>query len=58
MRPRLEELKRTREPAGLTLAEESRRCAIDEPARSRLENVHNKNPILDRLAFNQRLQYG
>jgi predicted transcriptional regulator len=56
--PRLEQLKPTREAAGLTLAEVSRRCGIDEPAGSRLENGHNKNPTMDWLAFNQRLQYG
>jgi DNA-binding XRE family transcriptional regulator len=49
LRPLLEELKRTREAAGLTLAEVSRRCGIDEPALSRLENGHNKNPTLDTL---------
>jgi Helix-turn-helix domain len=58
LRPLLEELKRNREAAGLTLAEVSRRCGIDEPALSRLENGHNKNPTLDWLAFNWRLQYG
>src|SRR5438132_12301873 len=35
--------------AGLTLAEVSRRCGIDQPALSRLENGHNKNPTLDTL---------
>ncbi len=49
LRPLLEELKRTREAAGLTLAEVSRRCGIDEPALSRLENGHNENPTLDTL---------
>ena len=42
-------LKRAREAAGLTLAEVSRRCGIDQPALSRLENGHNKNPTLDTL---------
>jgi hypothetical protein len=59
--PRLEQLKRAREAAGLTrltLAEVPRRCGIHEPARSRRENGHNKNPTLDWLAFNRRLQYG
>jgi transcriptional regulator with XRE-family HTH domain len=45
----VEEIKRTREAAGLTLAEVSRRCGIDEPVLSRLENGHNKNPTLDTL---------
>ncbi len=49
LRPLLEEMKRAREAAGLTLAEVSRRCGIDEPALSRLENGHNKNPTLDTL---------
>jgi transcriptional regulator with XRE-family HTH domain len=35
--------------AGLTLAEVSRRSGIDQPALSRLENGHNKNPTLDTL---------
>ena len=35
--------------AGLTLAEVSRRCGIDQPALSRLENGHNQNPTLDTL---------
>jgi len=34
---------------GLTLAEVSRRCGIDQPALSRLENGHHKNPKLDML---------
>ena len=38
-----------REAAGLTLAEVSRRCGIDQPALSRLETGHNKNPTLDTL---------
>ena len=33
--------------AGLTLAEVSRRCGIDQPPLSRLENGHNKNPMFD-----------
>jgi DNA-binding XRE family transcriptional regulator len=49
LRPLLEEMKRTREAAGLTLTEVSRRCGIDEPALSRLEKGHNKNPTLDTL---------
>jgi DNA-binding XRE family transcriptional regulator len=49
LRPLLEELKQAREAAGLTLAEVSRRCGIDQPALSRLENGHSKNPTLDTL---------
>jgi DNA-binding XRE family transcriptional regulator len=49
LRPFVEKIKRTREAAGLTLAEVSRRCGIDQPALSRLENGHNKNPTLDTL---------
>jgi hypothetical protein len=49
LRPLVEEIKRAREAAGLTLAEVSRRCGIDQPALSRLENGHNKNPTLDTL---------
>ena len=45
----VEEIKRAREAAGLTLAEVSRRCGIDQPALSRLENGHNPNPTLDTL---------
>jgi DNA-binding XRE family transcriptional regulator len=49
LRPFVEEIKRAREAARLTLAEVSRRCGIDQPALSRLENGHNKNPTLDTL---------
>src|SRR5260370_32073461 len=49
LRPFVEEIKRAREAAGLTLAEVSRRCSIDQPALSRLETGHNKNPTLDTL---------
>jgi DNA-binding XRE family transcriptional regulator len=49
LRPLVEEIKRAREEVGLTLAEVSRRCGIDQPALSRLENGHNKNPTLDTL---------
>jgi DNA-binding XRE family transcriptional regulator len=49
LRPFVEEMKRAREAAGLTLAEVSQRCGIDQPALSRLENGHNKNPTLDTL---------
>jgi transcriptional regulator with XRE-family HTH domain len=45
----VEELRRVRQAAGLTLAEVSRRCGIDEPALSRLENGRNRNPTLDTL---------
>jgi DNA-binding XRE family transcriptional regulator len=45
----LAELKRAREEAGLTLAEVSKRCAIDQPALSRLENGHNPNPTVETL---------
>jgi hypothetical protein len=49
LRPLLEGLRRARKAAGLTLAEVSRRCGIDQPALSRLENGHTKNPTLDTL---------
>lgn len=49
LRPFVAEIKSARELAGLTLAEVSRRCGIDQPALSRLENGHNKNPTLDTL---------
>ena len=49
LRPFIEETKRAREAAGLTLAEVSRRCGIDQPTLSRLETGHNKNPTLDTL---------
>jgi DNA-binding XRE family transcriptional regulator len=49
LRPFVQEIKRAREQAGLPLAEVSRRCGIDQPALSRLENGHNKNPTLDTL---------
>jgi DNA-binding XRE family transcriptional regulator len=49
LRPFVVEIKRARADAGLTLAEVSRRCGIDQPALSRLENGHNKNPTLDTL---------
>ena len=49
LRPFVEEIKRAREAAALTLAEVSRKCGIDQPALSRLENGHNKNPTLDTL---------
>ena len=49
LRPFVEEIKRAREAAGFTLAEVSRRCGIDQPALSRLENGHNKNPTLETL---------
>jgi DNA-binding XRE family transcriptional regulator len=49
LRPFLEEIKRAREEAGLTLAEVSARCGIDQPALSRLETGQNQNPTLDTL---------
>src|SRR5439155_6267473 len=53
-------LKASREAAGLTLAEVSARCGIDEAALSRLENGETPNPTLDTLwryaaAIGQRL---
>src|SRR5439155_8712014 len=42
-------LKASREAAGLTLADVSARCGIDQPALSRLENGHTPNPTLDTL---------
>ncbi|MBY0523120.1 MAG: helix-turn-helix transcriptional regulator [Gemmataceae bacterium] len=43
------QLKASREAAGLTLADLSARCGIDQPALSRLENGHTQNPTLDTL---------
>jgi len=45
----LQHLKASREAAGLTLADLSARCGIDQPALSRLENGHTPNPTLDTL---------
>lgn len=45
----LQQLKASREAAGLTLADLSARCGIDQPALSRLENGHTTNPTLDTL---------
>ena len=42
-------LKQERQAAGLSLAEVSRRCGIDQPALSRLENGHNGNPTVETL---------
>src|SRR5229473_1122755 len=42
-------LKASREAAGLTLADLSARCGIDQPALSRLENDRTPNPTLDTL---------
>jgi transcriptional regulator with XRE-family HTH domain len=42
-------LKASREAAGLTLADVSARCGIDQPALSRLENGRTQNPTLDTL---------
>src|SRR5947209_20260963 len=44
LRPFVNEMKRARTAARLTLAEVSRRCGIDQPDLSRLETGHNKNP--------------
>ncbi len=49
LRPFVERIKHAREENGLTLAEVSRRCGIDQPALSRLETGHNRNPTLDTL---------
>ena len=45
----LRRLKAAREAAGLTLADVSVRCGIDQPALSRLENGHIQNPTVDTL---------
>jgi DNA-binding XRE family transcriptional regulator len=45
----LRQLKKSREAAGLTLADISARCGIDQPALSRLENGHTQNPTLDTI---------
>lgn len=45
----LQQLKAAREAAGLTLADLSARCGIDQPALSRLENGHTQNPTIDTL---------
>jgi hypothetical protein len=45
----LRHLKASREAAGLTLADLSARCGIDQPALSRLENGHTPNPTLETL---------
>jgi hypothetical protein len=45
----LRQLKAAREAAGLTLADASARCGIDQPALSRLESGHTQNPTLDTL---------
>jgi transcriptional regulator with XRE-family HTH domain len=49
LRPFVEEIKRAREAAGLTLAKVSRRSRTDQPALSLLENGRNKKPTLDTL---------
>src|SRR5438270_7406544 len=43
----IRQLKASREAAGLTLADLSGRCGIDQPALSRLENGLTRNPTLD-----------
>ena len=45
LRPFVDEIKRARQGAGLTLAEVSRRCGIDQPALSRLENGHTRTAM-------------
>jgi hypothetical protein len=45
----LRNLMASREAAGLTLADLSARCGIDQPALSRLENGRTPNPTLDTL---------
>jgi DNA-binding XRE family transcriptional regulator len=45
----LRQLKASREAAGLTLADVSAFCGIDQPALSRLETGHTQNPTLDTL---------
>ncbi len=45
----VEEIKRAREATGLPLVGLSRRSGIDQPALSRKENGHNKNPTLETL---------
>jgi transcriptional regulator with XRE-family HTH domain len=45
----LRQLKEARQAAGLTLAAVSRRCGLDQPALSRLENAHVPNPTVDTL---------
>jgi transcriptional regulator with XRE-family HTH domain len=45
----LRQLKESRRAAGLTLADVSSRCGIDQPALCRLENGHTRNPTLDTL---------
>jgi DNA-binding XRE family transcriptional regulator len=45
----LRQLKAAREAAGMTLADLSARCGIDQPALSRLENGHTPNPTLETL---------
>jgi DNA-binding XRE family transcriptional regulator len=45
----LRHLKASREAAGLTLADVSAHCGIDQPALARLENGHTPNPTVDTL---------
>jgi DNA-binding XRE family transcriptional regulator len=45
----LRQLKASRQATGLTLADVSARCGIDEPALSRLENGHTPNPTIETL---------
>ena len=46
----VDEIKQSREATGLTPALAYRRCGIDQPALSRLEIEHKKNPTLDTLS--------
>jgi transcriptional regulator with XRE-family HTH domain len=43
------DLKASREAAGLTLADVSVRCGIDEAVLARVENGNSRNPDLDTL---------
>jgi DNA-binding XRE family transcriptional regulator len=45
----IQELKKAREAAGLTLAEVSKRAGIDQATLSRLENGRQPNPTVDTL---------
>jgi Helix-turn-helix domain len=45
----VDQIKKAREASGLTLAEVSVRCGIDQPALSRAEDGRNKTTTLDTL---------
>ncbi|MBL8792585.1 MAG: helix-turn-helix transcriptional regulator [Planctomycetia bacterium] len=49
MRLLLQELKKAREAAGLSLAEVQERSGMDKATLSRLENGHTENPTLETL---------